>query len=221
MEEYGTDALRFTLLVGSTPGNDSNISLKKVEGNRNFANKIWNAGRFVISAINSLAPNLGTLPEDLATPNGDSSSPKTQVIPTGPWPIAGFWARLQSLVREVERLFQSYQYGEAGRQVYEFFWSDFADWYVEAAKRQMAEGGLRSFNTASTLARILDISLRLLHPITPFVTEELWGHLPPRPALFFAGRSSERTGPKRLLSPPGLNRAPKKLGRPRRWRNLH
>jgi valyl-tRNA synthetase len=177
MEEYGTDALRFTLLVGSTPGNDSNISLKKVEGNRNFANKIWNAGRFVISAINSLAPNLGTLPEDLATPNGDSSSPKNAGHPD--WTLADswIWARLQSLVREVERLFQSYQYGEAGRQVYEFFWSDFADWYVEAAKRQMAEGGLRSFNTASTLARILDISLRLLHPITPFVTEELWGHL--------------------------------------------
>jgi valyl-tRNA synthetase len=77
----------------------------------------------------------------------------------------------------VERLFQAYQYGEAGRQIYEFFWNDFADWYVEVAKLQMAEGRQRSFDTASTLARILDISLRLLHPITPFVTEELWGHL--------------------------------------------
>jgi valyl-tRNA synthetase len=77
----------------------------------------------------------------------------------------------------VERLFQAYQYGEAGRQIYEFFWNDFADWYVEVAKLQMAEGGVRSYNTAQTLARILDISLRLLHPITPFVTEELWGHL--------------------------------------------
>ncbi|MDP2994208.1 MAG: class I tRNA ligase family protein, partial [Anaerolineales bacterium] len=71
----------------------------------------------------------------------------------------------------------AYQYGEGGRQIYEFFWSDFADWYVEAAKRQMASGGERAFYTAQTLARILDISLRLLHPITPFVTEELWGHL--------------------------------------------
>ncbi len=95
------------------------------------------------------------------------------------WTLADswIWARLQSLVREVERLFQSYQYGEAGRQIYEFFWSDFADWYVEVAKLQMAKGGRQSFNTAQTLARILDISLRLLHPITPFVTEELWGHL--------------------------------------------
>jgi valyl-tRNA synthetase len=162
MEEFGTDALRFTLLVGSTPGNDSNISLKKVEGNRNFANKIWNAGRFVISAINSLAPDTVLRTDDLTE-----------------WTLADswIWARLKSLVREVERLFQVYQYGEAGRQIYEFFWNDFADWYVEVAKLQMAAGGEHSFNTAQTLARILDISMRLLHPITPFVTEELWGHL--------------------------------------------
>jgi len=183
MEEFGTDALRFTLLVGSTPGNDSNISLKKVEGNRNFANKIWNAGRFVVSAINSLAPAGDALPSN----DEPMSSP---VDGQTDWTLADswIWARLQSLVREVERLFQAYQYGEAGRQIYEFFWNDFADWYVEVAKLQMAVGGQRSYNTARTLARVLDISLRLLHPITPFVTEELWGHL--RAAL----RSSPLTG---------------------------
>ena len=165
MEEYGTDALRFTLLVGSTPGNDSSISLKKVEGNRNFANKIWNAGRFVISAINSLA----SLPSPVGKETRWSESE---------WTLADswVWARLQTLVREVERLFQSYQYGEAGRQIYEFFWSDFADWYVEVAKLQLQTPENRE-HTAVTLARVLDISLRLLHPITPFVTEELWGHL--------------------------------------------
>jgi valyl-tRNA synthetase len=160
MDEYGTDALRFTLLVGSTPGNDMNLSLKKVEGNRNFANKIWNAGRFVVNAINNLEP--GSLP------------PTTEK-----WTLADswIWARLQAVVREVERLFQAHQYGEAGRQVYEFFWSDYADWYVEAAKLQAAAGGARAHQTAATLARVLDICLRLLHPFTPFVTEELWGHL--------------------------------------------
>ena len=165
MEEYGTDALRFTLLVGSTPGNDSSISLKKVEGNRNFANKIWNAGRFVISAINSLT----SLPVPVGKETRWSESE---------WTLADswVWARLQTLVREVERLFQSYQYGEAGRQIYEFFWSDFADWYVEVAKLQLQTPENRE-HTAVTLARVLDISLRLLHPITPFVTEELWGHL--------------------------------------------
>jgi valyl-tRNA synthetase len=177
MDEYGTDALRFTLLVGSTPGNDMSLSLKKVEGNRNFANKIWNAGRFVISAINSLS-NAG---EAHASDPGIPPKDHPSLILEGQveWTLADswIWARLQALVREVERLFQAYQYGEAGRQIYEFFWNDFADWYVEVAKLQMAAGGERAFFTVQTLARVLDISLRLLHPITPFVTEELWGHL--------------------------------------------
>ncbi len=168
MEEFGTDALRFTLLVGSTPGNDSSINLKKVEGNRNFANKIWNAGRFVISALQGVGgQELGmTFPK----------SPNSQTLDN--WSLADswIWAHLQQLVRDVERLFQAYQYGEAGRQIYEFFWSDFADWYVEVAKLQMQRAEIRE-QTAVTLARVLDICLRLLHPITPFVTEELWGHL--------------------------------------------
>jgi valyl-tRNA synthetase len=84
---------------------------------------------------------------------------------------------MQNLVRDVERLFQTYQYGQAGQMVYDFFWSDFADWYVEVAKQQLAQGGDRAFYTARTLVQVLDISLRLLHPFMPFVTEELWGHL--------------------------------------------
>ena len=158
MNEMGTDALRFTLLVGSTPGNDTNLSLKKVEANRNFANKIWNVGRFIIGTV--------------------ESAPKTA---TGKveWTLADswIWARLQELIRTVDRLFETYQYGEAGRQIYEFLWSDFADWYVEIAKLQMAAGGDRAHATAVTLVRVLDSVLRLLHPFTPFVTEELWGHL--------------------------------------------
>ncbi len=158
MDELGTDALRFTLLVGSSPGNDMNLSVKKVEANRNFANKIWNAGRFITSAI-------AQAPEE---PQGKPE-----------WTLADswIWARLQHLVREVGRLFEAYQYGEAGRQIYEFFWGEFADWYLEIAKLQIAEGGDRAFYTASTLVRVLDTCLRLLHPFTPFVTEELWGHL--------------------------------------------
>jgi valyl-tRNA synthetase len=157
MDELGTDALRFTLLVGSAPGNDTNLSVKKVEANRNFANKIWNAGRFVIAAVNTQqSPVGGTTAYTLA----DS------------W----IWAKLEQLVRDVERLFRTYQYGEAGRQIYEFLWSDFADWYVEIAKQQLADAATRG-QTVITLARVLDMTLRLLHPFTPFVTEELWGHL--------------------------------------------
>jgi valyl-tRNA synthetase len=173
MDELGTDALRFTLLVGSTPGNDTSLSLKKVESNRNFANKIWNAGRFVLAAIANL-PAGGQLAE----------THQAEEMPAGAggqenWSLADswIWARLQSLVREVDRLFQSHQYGEAGRQIYDFFWSEFADWYVEAAKLQLGRGAGQALQTAETLARLLDISLRLLHPFTPFVTEELWGHL--------------------------------------------
>jgi valyl-tRNA synthetase len=158
MDELGTDALRFTLLVGSTPGNDMNLSIKKVEANRNFANKIWNVGRFVINAINQVQ---------------QTSVAEAQWTLADSW----IWARLQALVREVKRLFQNYQYGEAGRQIYDFFWSEFADWYVEVAKLQLAEGGDRAYYTAYTLARVLDTCLRLLHPFTPFITEELWGHL--------------------------------------------
>jgi len=158
INELGTDALRFTLLVGSTPGNDMNLSVKKVEANRNFANKVWNAGRFVISAIEQ-------------SPQEPQSKPQ--------WTLADswIWAKLQSLIRDVERLFGNYQYGEAGRQIYEFFWGEFADWYVEIAKLQLAEGGDRAHYTAYTLVRVLDACLRLLHPYTPYVTEELWGHL--------------------------------------------
>jgi valyl-tRNA synthetase len=164
MDDLGTDALRFTLLVGSAPGNDMNLSLKKVEANRNFANKVWNAGRFVISAVGTLGD--GKL--------GDGDRPAN--LPTYTLADSWIWAKLQHLIREVERLFQTFQYGEAGRQIYDFFWSDFADWYVEIAKRQMTNDETRR-STVMTLARVMDISLRLLHPFTPFVTEEIWGHL--------------------------------------------
>ncbi len=159
MDELGTDALRFTLLVGSTPGKDTNLSLKKVEANRNFANKIWNASRFVLSMIDGLT---------------EDDRPLT----TDHWTLADswIWARLNDLIRSVERLFAGYQYGEAGRQIYEFFWAEFADWYLEIAKLQMQNPETR-YTTADTLARVLDTTLRLLHPFTPFVTEELWGHL--------------------------------------------
>jgi valyl-tRNA synthetase len=158
MNEFSTDALRFTMLVGSTPGNDTNVSAKKVEANRNFTNKVWNAGRFVIGALEQ-AP----------------SAP----VSTHEWTLADrwIWARLQQLLRDVERLFAAYQFGEAGRQIYEFFWSEFADWYIEIAKLQMAEKGDRAYYTAQMLIQVLDACLRMLHPYTPFVTEALWGHL--------------------------------------------
>jgi len=158
MDQFGTDALRFTVLVGSAPGNDTIISTKKVEANRNFANKIWNAGRFIISNINRV----------LQTPENPPV-----------WTLADswIWARTNQLIRDVDRLFSNHQYGEAGRQIYEFFWSEFADWYLEIAKIQIAQGSDLAYYTVQTLVRVLDKCLRLLHPFTPFVTEYLWGFL--------------------------------------------
>ena len=158
MNEYGTDALRFSLVVGSSPGNDQNVGTKKVEANRNFANKVWNIGRFVINAINNVKEPINSEPN---------------------WTLADswIWARTKQTVNSVNNLFESYQFGEAGRQVYEFLWNDFADWYLESAKRQLAEGGDRAAYTAIILADVLGLMLRLLHPFTPFVTEALYGYL--------------------------------------------
>jgi valyl-tRNA synthetase len=179
MDELGTDALRFTLLVGATPGNDMNLSIKKVESHRNFANKIWNAARFVLSAIDEQGNKEDAvgLMEAVKPPSGEITD-RAGDSPTN-WTLADRWvrARLAGLTREVERLFQNYQYGEAGRQIYDFFWSEFADWYIEVAKLQLAAGGDRAASTAANLVFILDTCLRLLHPFTPFVTEELWGYL--------------------------------------------
>ncbi|HSG45868.1 MAG TPA: valine--tRNA ligase [Anaerolineales bacterium] len=157
MDEFGTDALRFTMLVGSTPGNDTNVGPKKTESNRNFANKLWNIGRFVIAAINDQEAGVDENPEYTLA---DS------------W----LWAKLQELVRNTERHFQNFQYGQAGQEIYDFIWNDFADWYLEIAKEQLKNEATKA-NTAVVMARTLDMSLRLLHPFTPFVTEEIWGHL--------------------------------------------
>ncbi|MDA1330250.1 MAG: valine--tRNA ligase [Chloroflexi bacterium] len=177
MDEFGTDALRFTLLVGSTPGQDVSLSLDKVEANRNFANKLWNAGRFVIGMIEQAPAVSSAEAEDLQWTLADS------------W----IWARLRALTRDVERLFANHQYGEAGRQIYEYFRGDFADWYIEIAKVQMGQGNVRAHKTADLLVRVFDNCLRLLHPFTPFVTEELWGHLK-EAALAHTGKVNTEKG---------------------------
>ncbi|MCO6452488.1 MAG: valine--tRNA ligase [Caldilineales bacterium] len=171
MDNYGTDALRFTLLTGSTPGNDMNLSLDRVRANRNFANKIWNATRFV----------LGNLPEDF-TYTG-APDPDQLALPDR-WMLH----RLNEVIANATRLFESYNFGEAGRQAYDFLWGDFADWYIEAAKPRLQSDDPRP--VLQTLVYVLDQTLRLLHPFIPYVTEELWQHLPKSkgesPALIIA-----------------------------------
>lgn len=158
MDEFGTDALRFTLLTGSSPGQDMSLSMERLAANRNFANKLWNAGRLVLNAIEA-APG---------APKGD---------PTRTDSDRWILGRLNQVIRDVDRLFERHHYGEAGRQIYEFFWGEFADWHLEISKIQTGEGGDRAWLTARILVHVYDNTLRLLHPFIPFVTEELYGLL--------------------------------------------
>lgn len=155
--QYGTDALRFTLLTSGTPGNDLNLSVAKVANNRNFANKIWNITRFIVKSLEGV--------EQGQAPAGYTAADE--------WILEG----LRQTILTVNRLMDSYQFGEAGRQVYDFLWGDFADWYVEIAKVQLNEGGGRAWTTLAVLRQLLDELLRLLHPYIPFVTEETWQQL--------------------------------------------
>ncbi len=161
MDEYGTDALRFTLLTGSTPGNDMNLSLERVEANRNFANKIWNAARFLTGNLDGDQPTGAPLRDGLSLPDR--------------WILS----RLNRLIENVNRLFEGYQYGEAGRQIYDFVWSEYADWYIEIGKIALyGSDETAKARTRHVLTYVLDQCLRMLHPYVPFVTEEIWQHLP-------------------------------------------
>lgn len=161
VERYGADALRFTLLTGSAPGNDMKLSESRIEYSRNFGNKVWQMARFVWSNLDGYTPQ----------PIGD---PRALDLPSR-WILS----RLHSLIGSVQRLFDTYQYGEAGRQILEFLWSEFADWSIEIAKSALyGEDETARQRTLDVLMHVLDRSLRLLHPYMPFITEEIWRFLP-------------------------------------------
>ncbi len=160
---YGCDALRFVLATGGAPGNDFRLSDERLEGGRNFANKIWNASRFVVQSIGE---------ETLAAPD-----PKQRAQ----MPLEDRWimSRLQRFIGEVDRLLGAFQIGEAGHRLHEFIWSEYADWYIEMAKVRLKDGDR---SPLPALAYVLDTCLRLLHPFMPFVTEAAWQNLRERAA---------------------------------------
>ena len=171
--EYGSDALRFTLLTGSTPGSDMKLSVARIEANRNFANKIWNAARFVIL-------NLDDAPLPL-TDDPDAFNVTYGLPQPADLCLADRWilSRLQQLRDDVTRLIDGWQLGEAGRHLHEFLWSEYCDWYIEAAKVRLYNGTPEEAqSTRQVLAYVLEQSLRLLHPYMPFVTETIWQNLP-------------------------------------------
>jgi len=170
IEDYGADALRFALLTGSTPGNDMKLSMQKVEAARNFANKFWNATRFV----------LGNLEPGYSVSDTAQAAASWKRYPAAlSLPDRWILSRHNRLILEVNRLIDQYQFGEAGRQLYEFLWGDFCDWYIEIAKTQLNSADKATARrTQSILVYVLERTMRLLHPLMPFVTEEVWQHLP-------------------------------------------
>jgi valyl-tRNA synthetase len=162
MDEYGTDALRFTLLTGATPGNDMNLSISRVASNRNFANKIWNAARFVISHLETWH----TWPREPLIEIEDDL------------PSRWIRSRLHRTIADVTRLMDDYQFGQAGTLAYDFLWGEYCDWYLEMSKLVLAGDDIAARqNTLATLVTVLDQALRLLHPFVPFVSEAVWQHL--------------------------------------------
>ncbi|MFN8496600.1 MAG: valine--tRNA ligase [Anaerolineae bacterium] len=159
IEDVGTDALRFTLMTSSTPGVDTKLSEKALVAGRNFMNKLWNIARFTLSSLPDDTPPLD--PQRLTLPDR--------------WILS----RLDDLTESVTRLFEAYQFGEAGRQIRDFLWDEFADWYVEMSKIRLQGSDAAAKATAqAVLATTLERALRLLHPFAPFITETLWQRLP-------------------------------------------
>ena len=155
---YGADAFRFGLLTGSTLGQDSKYSEERMVAARNFANKLWNTARYVLMKLEGRRVR------------------RPHQADRGSFAIEDRWllSRLEGLEGDVDSLLCAYQLGEAGRRIQDFLWNELADWYVEMSKVRLNEGDERPL---AVLAHVLDHGLRLLHPIMPFVTEELWGTL--------------------------------------------
>ncbi len=181
-DQYGTDALRFNLITGGGTGQDQRLWEEKVEAGRNFANKLWNAARFVILQLDSSTK--------IAPPSpGDRAS----------LPVEDRWilSRLDRLVADCDQLMTGFQLNEAAQRLYEFLWSEYCDWYVEMAKVRLREGQgpgakRQGADPRPALVHVLETGLRLLHPYMPYVTEELWQRLrpyiadPPSDALIVA-----------------------------------
>jgi len=154
IKDYGTDALRFALSTGTSPGNDMKMATNRLESSRNFVNKIWNASRFVIKSIE--------------TEKVDLKIDKSKLTVEDRWIIS----RLNRTVSSATQLMEDFQFGEAQRQIYDFLWSEFCDWYIEIAKIRLKDA--KAISPIPVLVHVLETSLRLLHPYMPFITEELW-----------------------------------------------
>ena len=160
IDQYGADALRFTLATGNSPGNDMRFYTERVEASRNFANKLWNAARFVLMNIDH---ETDELPEEAHLCMEDK------------WILT----RLNTVIREVSENLDHFEMGVAVQKLYDFIWDEFCDWYIELVKPRLYDAqGDSTVAAKKVLAYVLSRTLELLHPFMPFITEEIWQHLP-------------------------------------------
>ena len=158
--KYGADSLRFSVLVGNTPGQDLRFTQEKVENGRNFANKIWNAARFVLMNLDGYERNLNL------------HNTKLSVVDR--WILS----RLQREKSIVTNHLEEYNVNLAAGRLYDFLWDEFCDWYIESAKSSLRRQGFDRIVTQAILVQVLSESMQLLHPFMPHITEEIWQHLP-------------------------------------------
>jgi valyl-tRNA synthetase len=158
IDRFGADALRFSLASSATSGNDVNFSEARIEGARNFANKLWNATRFVLMSLGDERPG---------------SAEEQELSVADRWILS----RLDHTTRELDEQLEAFNLAEAMRSLHQFIWTEFCDWYIELAKLELT--GERAGVTKAVLVHVLDTLLRLLHPVMPFLTEELWSKLRP------------------------------------------
>ncbi len=159
VDKYGADALRFTLATGNSPGNDMRFYIERVEASRNFANKIWNASRFVLMNLNIDKAEL---------PSAE------KLFAEDKWILS----RYNALVKEVTENLDKYELGIAVQKLYDFIWDEFCDWYIELVKPRFFEEGEANITAQQVLSYVLSNTLKLLHPFMPFITEEIWQALP-------------------------------------------
>lgn len=160
IDEYGADALRFTLISGNSPGNDMRFYMEKVEANRNFANKLWNATRFVLM----------NLDEEKIKPLDE-----IELETEDKWILS----RLNTVTKQISHNLEKFEFGNAGNAIYDFIWNEFCDWYIELVKPRLYNDDVKGNITAqSTLNEVLMNIVKLLHPFMPFITEEIYSYLP-------------------------------------------
>ena len=155
MDKYGSDALRFTLAKGANPGTDQALAEDWIAGSRNFATKLWNASRFAMMNGANVAGNLPARSDLTAIDN---------------WILS----RLDQSISQVDDLFERYEFAKACELIYHFAWDDLCDWYLEFSKSTFSAGGKQAENSQRVLGEVLDQLMRLMHPVMPFITEQLW-----------------------------------------------